>query len=337
MKLKYCLLVLLWPVINVYAQSPPHIHPLRVGDTLPDIIFCDVYNHPVSKIQLSDLKGKLVILDFWGKYCAPCILALPKLDSLQQAFKNQVQVITISDFSNQHELRTTLGRFKRTKHLKLPVLLANELLSQYFPHLLVSHVVWIDGNGVVKAITGSDYVTKDNIQTMLSGTAVNWPVKNDLLDFDFKKPLLALEHKDIPSPSFLYYSTLTSHLEGISAPNGTFPDSAKKISLTNYYNATLLSLCEIALNHPPDGRIILNVKDTGRYKWNWQILYSDWYRTNTYCYSIKQPLGLTETEIKKNVQADLIRWLNILGIQITLSKKIKGGKELSFYTITDKN
>lgn len=39
--------------------------------------------------QLSDLKGKVVYLNFWATWCSPCIQEIPELVEIHQEFKNQ--------------------------------------------------------------------------------------------------------------------------------------------------------------------------------------------------------------------------------------------------------
>jgi len=54
---------------------------------IPSIIFEDFTN---NEINLSDYKGKLVIINFWATWCAPCRKEMPSLDNLYQNsnFKN---------------------------------------------------------------------------------------------------------------------------------------------------------------------------------------------------------------------------------------------------------
>ena len=49
-----------------------------------------------KKINLSDYKGKVVILDFWATWCGPCRMGVPDLVSIQKEFKDKVVVIGIS-------------------------------------------------------------------------------------------------------------------------------------------------------------------------------------------------------------------------------------------------
>jgi thiol-disulfide isomerase/thioredoxin len=328
------IITMMW-LCGSFAQ-PPIKHPLTIGDTLPGITIENVYNYPVSKIQLSQLNNKLVILDFWSRYCASCIAAFPKLDSIQKEFNQQVQVITISDFTNKEELFKTPGKYKPTKNTRLPVSLFNEELAAYFPHEMVSHIVWIN-KGRIAAITGGDYVTREHIQELLSTTTVDWPVKKDVPDFDYRQPMLTLKQSGIPSPAFLYYSALTAHLDGIAPPNGIFTDSIHNIISAGYYNRSLLSLCKIALGNPPAGTILFDTTDISMYQWNRKGYYSEWARSHTYCYSIQLPLDSAPADIQKIIEADLLRWLGILGIHITTGKKTTGGKETITYTITTGN
>lgn len=50
---------------------------------------------------LSDYRGKIVILDFWATWCAPCLMVMPKLQEVHQQFKGQdVVVMGINAWEN---------------------------------------------------------------------------------------------------------------------------------------------------------------------------------------------------------------------------------------------
>ena len=53
-------------------------------------------------ITLEDLKGKAVVLDFWGTWCKPCVMATPGLVKLHKKFAEQ-PVVFISVAENDRE------------------------------------------------------------------------------------------------------------------------------------------------------------------------------------------------------------------------------------------
>ena len=82
MKIKHWLLFgVIISSMDVNAQQKSNAF-LKVGDYLPDMqLQMENYHSPTAK--LSDFKGKLLILDFWGTWCTPCVAALPELERLQ--------------------------------------------------------------------------------------------------------------------------------------------------------------------------------------------------------------------------------------------------------------
>ncbi|GAA4271415.1 TlpA disulfide reductase family protein [Aquimarina gracilis] len=63
------------------------------GEIAPDFETTLVDGTP---FKLSDLRGKYVLLDFWGSWCAPCIKESPKLVSIHEKYQDQVIIVTIA-------------------------------------------------------------------------------------------------------------------------------------------------------------------------------------------------------------------------------------------------
>ena len=54
-------------------------------------------------ISLDELKGKVVLLDFWGTWCPPCVESLPGLRELHKKFAKEVSFVMISVSSDGDE------------------------------------------------------------------------------------------------------------------------------------------------------------------------------------------------------------------------------------------
>ena len=50
-----------------------------------------------KKWTLSELKGKIVLVNFWATWCPPCRKEMPDLDAIYTHFKDQMVVLSISD------------------------------------------------------------------------------------------------------------------------------------------------------------------------------------------------------------------------------------------------
>jgi len=67
--------------------------PVVIGKPLQEIII-DWKEGNTGK--LSDLAGKIVILDVWATWCAPCIRALPELNSLASEFSSDSDLVFVA-------------------------------------------------------------------------------------------------------------------------------------------------------------------------------------------------------------------------------------------------
>src|SRR5215467_9379442 len=63
-----------------------------IGSQAPDFTVKDS-DHSVA---LHDLRGKVVVLNFWTTWCEPCIVEMPSLARMQKQMQSKVTVLAVS-------------------------------------------------------------------------------------------------------------------------------------------------------------------------------------------------------------------------------------------------
>lgn len=73
-----------------------------------------------EKVALADLKGSVVVVDFWATWCGPCRESLPEIDQLYQELKGRgLKVFAVNEDESVDEVKRTIEGMR----LHLPVLL----------------------------------------------------------------------------------------------------------------------------------------------------------------------------------------------------------------------
>ena len=181
------------PVESPIAQEPkpePKPEPNPVAPEFPEKM--DWLNTAVP-ITMKDLKGKIVLLDFWTLCCINCIHTLPDLAKLEKKYANEIVVIGVhsAKFDNEKEtssIRKAVLRYE----IAHPVVndADHKIWEKYgvtsWPTLMV---VGSDGN-VVGAVSGEgnfellDKVIGNLIEEGKKNKTLNeTPIRFDLVRF----------------------------------------------------------------------------------------------------------------------------------------------------------
>jgi len=84
-------------------------NPTRIGSNAPDFTVQDS-DH---KVTLSQFRGQVVVLNFWGSFCPPCIEETPSLVQMQKRLKNKgVVVLAVSIDSDDAAYHKFLKDYK---------------------------------------------------------------------------------------------------------------------------------------------------------------------------------------------------------------------------------
>ncbi|HET7578829.1 MAG TPA: thiol-disulfide oxidoreductase ResA [Bacillales bacterium] len=86
------------------------------GDTAP--VF-ELKTLSGKTINLSDYRGKGVLLNFWGSWCEPCKQEMPYLNAVYEQHMKGVAIIGV----NIGESKITVSNFVKRNNIKFPILL----------------------------------------------------------------------------------------------------------------------------------------------------------------------------------------------------------------------
>lgn len=318
MKYKKAVYFLILSFLLPLASLADKPEKLKIGNMLPDIKINGVANYPEDILDFKHLKGKLVILDFWNVWCSSCIQAFPKMEKLQNEYKDELQIILVTRDSKE-KVDALLARSEKAR-TSLPMVLGDTLLTQYFP-VIYPHHVWITPDGKVRAITNSMNLTEYNIQSVLNGEPTSLATVELIENFDNSIPLFSA----IPNhfaESVEIYSHLTRYISGIfpyTAGTSFIPGTETPFRIA-FYNRSVLNLLKISFSHfnentfgfPKDlRRIRIETTDSLRFiPPADEAGYQDWLNEHSYSYEIQVPFDKAE-KMPEFMQMDLQRFFNL--------------------------
>jgi len=128
------------------------------GTVAPEIALKDLSG---KLVQVADLKGKVVLVDFWASWCGPCREELPVLDGLYKKYRERGLVIIGVGLDRDSD---KLAKFLRAMPLSFPVVHdpAGSVADKYGPPKMPSSYL-IDKRGLIRHVH-SGYKASDKAQ-----------------------------------------------------------------------------------------------------------------------------------------------------------------------------
>ena len=122
---------------------------LDAGAKMPEIGLKDLSG---KTIDVASLAGKVVIVDFWATWCAPCREELPELQKFHQKYASKgLAIIGVSVDKEGDNIKSFLDKLKVT----FPVVhdAGHAVTGKYSPPRMPSSYV-IDRKGIVRYVHG---------------------------------------------------------------------------------------------------------------------------------------------------------------------------------------
>jgi thiol-disulfide isomerase/thioredoxin len=111
---------------DVSLSTHKNVPMPKVGGTAPEISAKEWINSK-KPLTLADLRGKVVVVDFWATWCGPCIGGIPHLNELQHKYSGKdFQLLSLVLEGHQ-----TMDQFLARRHVDYPIGLESNSLDDY--------------------------------------------------------------------------------------------------------------------------------------------------------------------------------------------------------------
>jgi peroxiredoxin len=144
---------------------------ILVGETAPDFT---AHTTDGGRLTLADLRGSVVLLDFWGAWCPPCRATLPHLDSLLRTYGSRglIGVVVSTDLKERDAVDyLTTAELERFVSVWEPGGKAGSPIAQLYGvstnDVGIPRTYVIDRQGVIRYVGHPTDLTRDMIESVL--------------------------------------------------------------------------------------------------------------------------------------------------------------------------
>ncbi|MDM1072104.1 TlpA family protein disulfide reductase [Empedobacter brevis] len=126
-----------------------------------------------KSVNMEDLKGKVVFMNFWATWCPPCIAEMPSIQQLYDKVKDDEEIVILT--VEVEGKRDKVAKFMERKKLSLPVVYPNSSIPTEFFNGSLPTTVILDKKGNIAHTTMgmADYSGQDIVDFLNELKAMN--------------------------------------------------------------------------------------------------------------------------------------------------------------------
>ncbi|MDM1551583.1 TlpA family protein disulfide reductase [Empedobacter falsenii] len=158
--------------LGLFEPKLEKVEPTTQSKSEANYTFEMVYADGKS-INMEDLKGKVVFMNFWATWCPPCIAEMPSIQKLYDKVKDDKDIVILT--VEVEGKRDKVAKFMERKNLSLPVVYPNSAIPTEFFNGSLPTTVILDKKGNIAHTTMgmADYSGQDIVDFLNELKAMN--------------------------------------------------------------------------------------------------------------------------------------------------------------------
>lgn len=134
--------------------AAPGAQEAEAANLAPDIELPDLQGNP---LKLSSLRGKYVVLDFWGSWCVWCVRGVPKMKEAYAKHKDKMEILGVDCHDTEEDWKAAVNDLQMLwLQVRCPDEKAQAIKDLYNVEGFPTKVI-IDPEGkLVKVVVGED-------------------------------------------------------------------------------------------------------------------------------------------------------------------------------------
>lgn len=153
-------------LISVLFFHPAGEKGLQIGQVPPELSYFSLSENKVVIFKENDFKDKVLLIDFWATWCAPCIESIPHLNKLVDEYEGKnVKFISIT-----YEPENLAYKFLNVHPMKSYVGIDDEFkMFRSYNAWAIPNIVMINSDGKFAGRIHPNYLTAEVIEVLLQG------------------------------------------------------------------------------------------------------------------------------------------------------------------------